>query len=224
MQTAVVYSQEYLKHNPGRDHPESPRRLKAIMKELKRSHILETGRCSLIEPQRAKLEEVELVHDPEYVQLVKEISAHGGGPLDLGDTVVSPESYKVALYAVGGATKAVDFIMQDKFKNAFVLCRPPGHHAGTYYALGFCIFNNVAVAAKYLLKKYGFERPPLVLAFVLGPLLEKAFRQSMIFSDGSFTIFVTRPISAFFILVAFGVLITAFIKKRSFVEQIEGEK
>lgn len=76
----------------------------------------------------------------------------------------------------------------------------------------------------YLLKKYGYERPPLILAFVLGPLLEKAFRQSMIVSDGSFTIFLTRPISAFFILVAFGVLITAFIKKRSFVEHIESEQ
>ena len=76
----------------------------------------------------------------------------------------------------------------------------------------------------YLLKKYGFERPPLILAFVLGPLIEKAFRQSMIVSDGSFTIFVTRPISAFFILVAFAVLIASFIKKRSFAGQIEAEK
>lgn len=76
----------------------------------------------------------------------------------------------------------------------------------------------------YFLKRYGFERPPLILAFVLGPLIEKAFRQSMIFSDGSFTIFFTRPISAFFILIAFGVLITACIKKRSFADKIEDEK
>jgi putative tricarboxylic transport membrane protein len=75
----------------------------------------------------------------------------------------------------------------------------------------------------YLLKKWDFERPPLILAFVLGPLIEKAFRQSMIVSDGSFTIFVTRPISAFFIVIALGVLISAFIKKRSFADQIEVE-
>jgi len=75
-----------------------------------------------------------------------------------------------------------------------------------------------------LLKKHGFERPPLILAFVLGPLIEKAFRQSMIFSEGSFTIFFTRPLSALFILVGIGVVITASIKKRSFVEQIETEK
>jgi putative tricarboxylic transport membrane protein len=75
-----------------------------------------------------------------------------------------------------------------------------------------------------LVKKFGFERPPLILAFVLGPLVEKAFRQSMIFSDGSFSIFVTRPISAFFILVTIGVLVVAFIKKRSFVKEIEAEK
>jgi putative tricarboxylic transport membrane protein len=76
----------------------------------------------------------------------------------------------------------------------------------------------------YYLKKYDFERPPLVLAFVLGPLIEKAFRQSMIFSDGSFTIFFTRPISAFFILVAFGVLFSAFLRKRSFAKEINSEE
>jgi putative tricarboxylic transport membrane protein len=75
-----------------------------------------------------------------------------------------------------------------------------------------------------LLNKYGFERPPLILAFVLGPLVEKAFRQSMIFSDGSFTIFVTRPISASFTLVTLVVLIAALIKKRAFVTKIEAEQ
>ena len=76
----------------------------------------------------------------------------------------------------------------------------------------------------YFLKKYDFERPPLVLAFVLGPLIEKAFRQSMIFSDGSFTIFFTRPISAFFILIALGVLFSAFLRKRSFAKEINSEE
>jgi len=76
----------------------------------------------------------------------------------------------------------------------------------------------------YLVRRFGFERPPLILAFILGPFLERAFRQSMIFSDGSFMIFVTRPISAFFILVAAGVLMTAFIKKRAFVKKIEAEE
>ena len=76
----------------------------------------------------------------------------------------------------------------------------------------------------YLIKKYGFESPPLILAFVLGPLIEIAFRQSMIASSGSFTIFVSRPISAFFILVAAGIVLTAFIKKRTFATKIEGEE
>jgi TctA family transporter len=75
-----------------------------------------------------------------------------------------------------------------------------------------------------IFNKYGFERPPLILAFVLGPLVEKAFRQSMIFSDGGFTIFFIRPISAFFILITAGVLIAAFIKKRSFARKIEAEQ
>ncbi len=96
----------------------------------------------------------------------------------------------------------------------------------------YTINNNVVDAMMtfafgiigYLIKRYGFERPPVILAFVLGPLVEKTFRQSMIFSDGSFTIFFARPISAFFILVALGVLITGFLKKRSFASKIEPEE
>jgi putative tricarboxylic transport membrane protein len=84
-------------------------------------------------------------------------------------------------------------------------------------AFGFGIFG-------YLLKKFGYERPPLILAFVLGPLVETAFRQSMISSDGSFAIFVTRPISAFFFLVAMGVLASACFRKRGFVEKLETDE
>ncbi len=74
------------------------------------------------------------------------------------DTVVSPESYEVALYAAGGATKAVDLVMNRKFDNAFALVRPPGHHAGRFRALGFCLFNNVAIAAAFLQRKHGLKR------------------------------------------------------------------
>jgi acetoin utilization deacetylase AcuC-like enzyme len=161
MQTALIYSPKYLEHDPGRDHPESPNRLEAILEEIEANRMLETGKCFLLEPSKAK-QEVLLVHDYEYVQLVKQLCIHGGGLLDLGDTVASPKSYEAALQAVGGTIKAVDLIMQKHFKNAFVLCRPPGHHAGAYYACGFCIFNNVAVAAKYLLKRYGLKRVSII--------------------------------------------------------------
>jgi len=156
--TAVLFTPKYLGHNPGRNHPESPDRLRVIMKELKESGFLESERCSLIEPEPANVDDVELVHKPDYVQLVERCCSSGGGLLDLGDTVVSSESYETALYAVGGAIRAVDRVMAGEFQNAFALVRPPGHHAGPNYAMGFCLFNNVAIAAVHLLRDFDLER------------------------------------------------------------------
>jgi acetoin utilization deacetylase AcuC-like enzyme len=158
MTTAIIYTQKYLAHNPGPDHPESAKRLKIIMKELKESGILENKNCFLAEPTAANIEDVKLIHTPEHIQLVERICKAGGGLLDLGDTVVSPQSFEVALHAVGGAIQAVDLVMKEKCQNAFAFVRPPGHHAGAYYAWGFCIFNNVAIAAKHLLERYKLER------------------------------------------------------------------
>jgi acetoin utilization deacetylase AcuC-like enzyme len=104
------------------------------------------------------MEDVELVHDRDYIELVQQTCAKGGGLLDLGDTIVSPESCDVAFLAVGGALEAVNLVATRKFDNAFALVRPPGHHAGPYYALGFCIFNNVAIAAAHLLCRLSFNR------------------------------------------------------------------
>ncbi len=156
--TAVLYTPKYLNHNPGPYHPESPKRLKAIMKELNSSGLFETGKCSLIEPNRASIEDLKLVHEPDYIQLVEKCCASGGGLLDLGDTTVSPKSFETALFAVGGALKAVNLVMTGRFKNAFALVRPPGHHAGPYYAMGFCLFNNIAIAATYLLRYHNIQR------------------------------------------------------------------
>jgi len=156
--TAIIYSPKYLDHNPGVGHPESPRRLRVIMDELNRSGLLERGNCTLIEPEPASIEEVQLVHEPDHIRLVKECSERGGGLLDLGDTVVGPKSFEVALLAAGGALKAVDLVMAGRFQNAFALVRPPGHHAGPYYAMGFCLFNNIAVAVAHLLRDFSLDR------------------------------------------------------------------
>ncbi|UCD26755.1 MAG: histone deacetylase, partial [Candidatus Bathyarchaeota archaeon] len=152
--TAVVFAAKYLDHKTGRGHPESPARLRAIVRELNKSGLLETGKCSLVEPESASVEDVQLVHESDYIQLVQRVCASGGGLLDLGDTVVSSESFEVALLAAGGAIKAVHLVMAEKSRNAFALLRPPGHHAGRYYALGFCIFNNAAIAAAHLLRNF----------------------------------------------------------------------
>jgi acetoin utilization deacetylase AcuC-like enzyme len=156
--TAVVFTPKYLTHKTGVGHPESPARLRLIMKELERSGLLQTGKCSLVKPEAASIKEVKLIHGSDYIQLVKRVCASGGGLLDLGDTVVSPESFEVALLAAGGALKAVDLVMAGKFNSAFALVRPPGHHAGPYYALGFCIFNNAAIAAAHLLRNFNLDR------------------------------------------------------------------
>ncbi|MFQ5999871.1 MAG: histone deacetylase [Candidatus Bathyarchaeia archaeon] len=156
--TAVIFTQKYMDHDSGVEHPESPARLRVIMKELSKSGLLKTGKCSLVEPEPASVKEVELIHESDHIQLVKRVCASGGGLLDLDDTVVSPESFEVALLAVGGAMKAVDLVMAGKFQNAFALVRPPGHHAGSYYALGFCIFNNTAIATTHLLRNFNLKR------------------------------------------------------------------
>jgi len=156
--TALIYTPKYLEHDPGPDHVESASRLKVIMRELKKSGLLERKEISLLEPKPADLKEIKLVHDPEYVQTVKRFCESGGGLLDIGDTVVSPKSFEAAVLAAGGTIDAADLVMSGKFENAFALVRPPGHHAGPYYALGFCIFNNVAVAAVHLIHRFNLKR------------------------------------------------------------------
>jgi acetoin utilization deacetylase AcuC-like enzyme len=157
-ETAVLFTPKYLDHRTGIGHPESPARLKVIMRKINKSSLLETGKCSIVEPEAAGVEDVKLIHESDYIQLVQNVCASGGGLLDLGDTVVSPESFEVALLAVGGGLKAVDLVMAGKFRNAFALVRPPGHHAGPYYAMGFCVFNNTAVAAAHLLRDFDMDR------------------------------------------------------------------
>lgn len=156
--TAIVYTPHYLEHNPGPKHPENAKRLKVMMEALKSSHVIDDERCKLFEPDLAHEEDVELVHHPDYIKLVQRVSSSGGGLLDLGDTEASPESYEVALYAVGGGLEAVDLVLAKKTENAFAFVRPPGHHASPYTASGFCIFNNIAIAATYLLRRFNFER------------------------------------------------------------------
>ncbi|MEM2935725.1 MAG: histone deacetylase [Candidatus Bathyarchaeia archaeon] len=158
VKTAVIYSPKYLEHNPGRDHPETANRLRVILRELNRSGILQGEKCSILEPKAATVEDLELVHEPDYVRLVERCCAAGGGILDLGDTVVSRESYEVTCLAVGGAILGADLVMAGEAENAFALVRPPGHHAGSYYGFGFCVFNNVAVAAAHLLHRLGLDR------------------------------------------------------------------
>jgi acetoin utilization deacetylase AcuC-like enzyme len=157
-ETAIVYSPKYLRHKTEPRHPESPSRLRVIMRELNKSGILGNERCSLIEPETAHINDLKLIHDADYIQQIKQFCSCGGGLLDQEDTVVCVESYEVARLAAGGSLTAADVVMRGKYRNAFAFVRPPGHHAGPDYPMGFCVFNNVAVAAAHLLEKFSLDR------------------------------------------------------------------
>ena len=157
MKTAIVYSQKYLEHKTGSDHPERPQRLIAVMNGIRKSGLMECKEISLIEPNPASLEDLQLVHTQPYINKVRLICEGGGGLIN-EETLVSKESFEVAKLAAGGAIKAAQEVISGKFDNAFALVRPPGHHAGISYSLGFCIFNNVALVAKHLIANQGVNR------------------------------------------------------------------
>lgn len=154
MKAGLVYDPIYLEHDTG-DHVENSRRLVDAMSYLKETGIKEKLTC--LPPRLASLGELEMVHAPEYISYVKSKAEKGGGWLD-PDTVMSPKSYEAALYAAGGVLAAVEAVMKGDVDNAFALVRPPGHHAIHDRAMGFCIFNNVAIAAKFALSKFNLNR------------------------------------------------------------------
>ncbi len=154
--TGIVKDERYLEHETGSYHVENPERLVHIYKALDDLQ----GLFVQIPPREARRQEVTAVHDPGYVD---RIAATAGGPLHRldPDTVTSPKTYEVSLLAAGGLLAAIDAVMGE-LKNAFCLVRPPGHHAERDRAMGFCIFNNAAIGAKYALSKYNLERVLIV--------------------------------------------------------------
>ncbi|MCK4766150.1 MAG: histone deacetylase [Candidatus Aminicenantes bacterium] len=156
MKTGFIYDDDYLKHDTGFGHPEKPQRLNAITDGLQKTGWYED--LVLLEAREADVETVCLAHDEEYVKNAKEECEAGYGSLSSGDTNVCPESYSIALKAVGGALAAVDAVVSGKVQNAFCAVRPPGHHATRYRGMGFCVFNNIAIAARCAQEKYNLER------------------------------------------------------------------
>ena len=153
MEVGLVYDPIYLEHDTG-GHPENVKRLEASISHLEQTGLIQ--QLTSIKPRPATVEELSLVHQEQHISYIQEVAQRGGGWLD-ADTVMSPNSYDAALYAAGGVIKATEAVMDGEVASAFGLVRPPGHHATPRRAMGFCLFNNVAIAAKYALARYGLE-------------------------------------------------------------------
>ena len=160
LRTGILYHERFLDHNTGTEHPERPDRLRAIVDRLKSSALWDEFMHPVI--TRANEEQVLKVHTPRHFNLVKNVCLHGGGILDQGDTVVSPESFDVALLAAGSVLTAIDAVAAGTLENAFCIVRPPGHHAESDMPMGFCLFNNVAIGARYAQQKHGVGRVAII--------------------------------------------------------------
>ena len=141
-------------HNTGQ-HPESAQRLVSIDRHLEADGL--KRKCRLGGVTNISMDSLATVHSAQQIRAAKALAARGGGKLD-ADTVVSPDSFDVALMAAGTATAAVDVVMSGQDRHAVCLMRPPGHHATADTSMGFCLFNNVALAARHAQTKYDAHR------------------------------------------------------------------
>jgi len=157
MKPIIFYSDVFLNHDTGY-HPENAERLKSIRSHLQQVGLWENVRDATRE---ATEEEIACIHDPRYIAVCRKASEGGGGMLDL-DTVMSRGSYEAAIRAAGALLDAADAVMNGAASSALCLVRPPGHHALPNQGMGFCIFNNIAIAASYLQRKHGLKKVAIV--------------------------------------------------------------
>jgi acetoin utilization deacetylase AcuC-like enzyme len=151
-----IYHPDYLKHDTGSGHPERPDRLRALVKHLLGTELWK--KLHHLQPTAPAVEWLTAVHPESYVKSIEQQCRSGVRILDFGDTRVCRDSYDVALLAVGGVLLGVDRVISGELSSAFCAVRPPGHHAETQTAMGFCLFNNIAIGARYAQKKHGLER------------------------------------------------------------------
>jgi acetoin utilization deacetylase AcuC-like enzyme len=177
-----VSSPRFVEHQTGPHHPERPDRIRAIQRAIRDAGLatspdpfpefeLDTGlqptagpRLIELEPTPADPKWLLSVHTPQHVQLIRHTCEHGGGVLDQGDTPVGQNSYDIALLSLGSALRACDAVMKTEsgIKRCFSASRPPGHHAEPDRPMGFCLFSNLAIAARYLQQTYQLQRIAVV--------------------------------------------------------------
>jgi acetoin utilization deacetylase AcuC-like enzyme len=158
--TGLVYHSAYLENDMGPGHPESPNRLRSIMQQLEQSGTM--ARLTKIEARKAEDEWLTQIHLRDYVLSLNHHAPTSGHVSLDADTSMSPGSLNAAYLAAGGVLAAVDAIMAQEVDHVFCAVRPPGHHAEAGRAMGFCLLNNVAIAARYVQKKYGVTRVLIV--------------------------------------------------------------
>lgn len=153
---AIFYHPDCLLHDTGPHHPEKPERVISAKEALERAPFSNLLHWHTPEPVEARW--IEKIHSAEYRHYIEESCLIGKSFADMGETPICEESYRAALLAAGGAVGAVDAVFSEGYAASMSLMRPPGHHASTEKAMGFCLFNNVAIAAQYAEETYGLER------------------------------------------------------------------
>jgi acetoin utilization deacetylase AcuC-like enzyme len=154
--TGILYHEDFVHHNTGIGHPERPGRVTVITEALKKADF--SDKLVWDEPRLATTEEIAYVHAQSYIEHVKQTCESGPQYLDSPDTPVSKNSYKAALRAAGAVLTAIDGVLENRYSNAFCPVRPPGHHARYSMAMGFCLFNNIAIGTRYLKHKYNIRK------------------------------------------------------------------
>jgi acetoin utilization deacetylase AcuC-like enzyme len=158
--TGFLYDERFLQHRTGPYHPEAPERLEVIYRGLEQRGLL--SQLTIIPARPAEAHWIEAVHQVEYIRRFEEACLMGKSDLDHPDNQICEETFQTALLAVGGILETVRRVMGQELDNAFCAVRPPGHHAEVDRALGFCFFNNVAIATRYLQAEWGVRRVGIV--------------------------------------------------------------
>jgi acetoin utilization deacetylase AcuC-like enzyme len=160
MSTAYISHPDFMKHEMGRHHPECPERIAAIEDQLIQSRL--DAHLKRIDPPLASEADITRVHSEDHLAFVKSKAPSSGYSMIDGDTIMNPATWTVSLRAAGAAIAAVDAVMQGEVNNAFCAIRPPGHHAEPHRSMGFCVFNNVAIATRYAIEKYDLDRVAVI--------------------------------------------------------------